>query len=171
MTDLVPPLDCDPDDLPLPRDQRGDLSPYVVQGFKASLGVPRHSVADNDFITDALKQVAERHGNLLELVVDVSDEVSFAALHLLHVCGVIRFGHILSDAPPELASLCSEQCNEVITEVLAVVQGRPADSATTTHNLSVAAGGAGLPFLQRTALAIYLGAFFRVAGPIIHRLA
>ncbi len=43
------------------------------------------------------------------------------------------------------------------------------DPATSTYNLHVVAGGAGLPSLYRTALASYLGAFFRVVGPFIHR--
>ena len=45
------------------------------------------------------------------------------------------------------------------------------DPATTTHDLPAVAGGAGLSSLHRTASTSYLGAFFLVDGPLIHRLA
>jgi hypothetical protein len=63
---------------------------------------------DGDFILDALRQVAVHHNNLLELVGDVSEENPFAALRLLQLCMVNRFGHILSTVPTESASLFAE---------------------------------------------------------------
>ena len=51
------------------------------------------------------------------------------------------------------------------------IQGMSLDPQTSTHDLPVVAGGAGLPFLLRTKSASYLWAFFRVAGPLIDRLA
>ncbi len=91
-------------------------------------------------------------------------------MRLLQVCGVNRFGHILSAVPPEAATIFAQQQDFAITKALAAIQGFPVDSSTSTHDLSVVAGGAGLPPLQRTASASYLGAFFRVVGPLIHRL-
>ena len=44
------------------------------------------------------------------------------------------------------------------------------DKATTTHDLPTMAGGAVLTSLHRMASASYLGAFFRVARPLVHRL-
>ena len=44
------------------------------------------------------------------------------------------------------------------------------DLASSTYNLPSVAGGAGLPTLLRYALASYLGAFFRVTEPVLHRL-
>jgi hypothetical protein len=123
-----------------------------------------------EFILAALQQVADHHDNLLELVGDVSEEYPFVALRLLQVCAVNRFEHILSAGPPEAASLFAEQRDLAITNVLAVVQGFPVDPATTTHDLPMVAGWAGLPPLQRIAFASYLGAFFRVAEPLVHRL-
>jgi len=107
-TELVLPTDCDPEELPIPRNPRGKPLPDIVQGFKACLGVPRHPAKDVKCILEALQQVANRHDNLLELVGDVSEEDPFAALRLLQVCAVNRFGHILSAVPPEAASLFAE---------------------------------------------------------------
>ena len=45
------------------------------------------------------------------------------------------------------------------------------DPGNTTHDLPMVAGGAGLSSLSRMASASYLGAFFRVAGPFLDRLA
>ncbi len=112
---------------------------------------------------NALHQLALRHDNLLELVRDVSEQDPFAALRLLQMCGVNRFGHILSAVPPEMASLFAEHRDLPITDTLATIQGSPVDPTTFAHALPVVAGGAGLPSLQRTASANYLGAFFRVA--------
>ena len=58
-----------------------------------------------------------------------------------------------------------------IIERFGVIQGLPVDLENTTHDLPVVAGGVGLPSPYRTAFASYLGAFFRVAGPLIYRLA
>jgi len=45
------------------------------------------------------------------------------------------------------------------------------DPVTSTHGMHVVAGGAGLPSLSCTASANYLGAFFRVARPLIDRIS
>ena len=73
---LVLPADCDPEELPIPRNPRSEHLPNIVHGFKACLGVPRHPSNDGEFILDSLslRQVAYRHDILLELVEDVSEE-------------------------------------------------------------------------------------------------
>ncbi len=72
--------------------------------------------------------------------------------------------------PPDSTSIFAEQRDLAITRALAVVQGFHVDKATMTHDLPMVAGGAGLPSLQRMVFASYLGAFFRVAGPLVHLL-
>ena len=140
-TELVLPTDCDPEELPISRNPRGEPLSDIVHGFKACMWVPRHPANDVELILEALQQVANRHDNLLELFGDVSEEDPFAALRLIQVCAVNRFGHILSAVPPEAASLFAEQRDLAITNALAVVQGFPIDPATTTHDLPVVAGG------------------------------
>ena len=116
-----------------------------MHGFKAYLRVPRHPANDGDLILEALRQFAIHHDNLLELAGDVSEEDPFAALRLLKICGVNRFGHILSAVPPESGSLFAEQRDLDITNASAAVQGFLVDTATTTHDLPVVAGGGGGP--------------------------
>ena len=50
-TELQLLVDCDHDNLPLPRDESGIPLPDVVNGFKACLGVPRHPTNCDIFIT------------------------------------------------------------------------------------------------------------------------
>jgi hypothetical protein len=101
-TELELPPCCDPDNIPLPRDASGEpmYMPKVVSDFKACMGVPRHANNCMAFINEALQPVARRHDNLLDMVAEVTDEDPFVALCLLQVCGVNRFGHILSAVPP-----------------------------------------------------------------------
>jgi hypothetical protein len=90
---------------------------------------------------DALRHVIVRHDNHLELVGDASQEDPFVALRLLQVCGVNRFGHILSAAPPESASLFAKQRYMAITNACEAVHGFSVDTVDTTHDLPVLAGG------------------------------
>jgi len=170
-TELVLPIDCDPSSLPLPCDISGRPLPEVVSGFKACLGVPRHPANDLPFIAEALGAVSVRHDNLLDLVASVADEDPFGALRLLQVCGVNRFGHVLSAVPPEASTIFCGQRDAAVSLSLAAIQGSPVDPTQSTHTLPLAAGGAGLHSLRDMASASYLGAFFRVAGPLISRLA
>jgi hypothetical protein len=119
--ELVLPTGCDPGHLLLPCNPRGEPLPNIVQGFEACLGLPRHPTNNEDFIINALQQVALRHDNLLELVRGVSEEDPFATLRLLQVCGVNRFGHILSAVPPETTSLFAEHRDLLITDTLATI--------------------------------------------------
>ena len=159
-TELILPIDCNPDDLHLPRDTSGRPLPDVVSGFRACLGVPRHPTNDATFIANALGPLGDRHDALLDLVASVSDEDPFGALRLLQVCGVNRFGHVMSAVPPgSTISFCSQR-DTAVSLALGTIQGFPVDHEHSTHSLPVAAGGAGLHSLQTTASTSYLGAFF-----------
>ena len=61
---------------------------------------PRYYYNDQAFITAALQDLGAKHDRLLDLEEQISDEDPFAALRLLQVCGVFRFGHVLSAIPP-----------------------------------------------------------------------
>ncbi len=69
-----------------------------------------------------------------------------------------------------LATFCDQRATTV-TESFGAIQGLAVDPGNTTHDLPMVAGGAGLSSLSRMASASYLGAFFRVAGPFLDRLA
>jgi hypothetical protein len=106
-TEIVLPPSCDSNELLLPRDTDGRPLLDVVQGFNACLGVPRHPTNDGDFIMSALDLVVSRHDSLLDLISDVAEEDPCAALGLLQICGVNKFGHIISAVPPEMfAGFC-----------------------------------------------------------------
>ena len=172
-TELQLPLDFDSDHLPLPRgDPAGRPIPDVVTGCKACMGVPKHPSSCYAFITTALQPLARRHDTLLDLVAYVSDEDPFASLRLLQVCGVNRFGHVLNIVPPDIitTAFCEER-DAAIATALGAIHGIPVDITHSSHTLPVVAGGVGLPSLRTSAAASYLGAFFRVAGPLIARLA
>ena len=79
--------------------------PHIVTGFSAFLGVPRHASNDPHFITTTLEKLGTRHDCLLDLVEEVFVEDPFAALILLQVCGVPRFGHVISSVPPPLVTV------------------------------------------------------------------
>ncbi len=56
-----------------------------------------------------------------------------------------------------------------IASTFAVIHHEPPPDHST-HSLPVGAGGAGLTSLGKHASGSYLGAFFRIAGPLKHRL-
>ena len=134
-TELVLPSECDHGDLSLPRDVSGMPLPDVVTGFKAYLGVPRHPTNDPSFIDDVLGPMNSR----LDLVAFVSDEDPFGALRLLHVCGVNRFGHVLSAVPPGVTTTFCGQRDAAVSSALSAIQGFPVDRTQSTHTLPVAA--------------------------------
>ena len=101
----------------------------MVTGFKACLGVPRHPTNIDSFIAEALLPVAGRHDNLLDLAFDVSDEDQFVALRFLQVCGVNRFGHILSAVLFDATATFCAQRDAAITKTLGAIQGIPLDLA------------------------------------------
>ena len=112
---------CDLDNLPLSRHDSNRPLLEVVNGFKACIGVPRHSSNCSRFLSEALQPLAKRHDSLLDLVADVSEEEPFAALRLLEVCGVNMFGHVLSAVPPDFAAAFCEDRDAVIAAALGAI--------------------------------------------------
>jgi len=99
---LILPLDYNPNDFLSQLEIRGEGVSHIVFGFSACLGVPRHYTNDPHFIYSSLENLDHRHDILLDLVEVVADEEPFVALHLLQVCGIERFGHIIRAVLPLL---------------------------------------------------------------------
>ena len=168
-TELVLPKECSVEDFPYPLSDPSVPAPQVVAGFKSCLGVPRHFDNDPEFLHTALQSMGASHDRLLDLTEEVADEDPFAALRLLQVCGVQRFGHVLSAVPPPLAQAFARDRDEAVQATFATIQqGPPGDGST--HTLPVGAGGAGLTSLEAHSWGTYLGAFYRIAGPLQQRL-
>jgi len=91
-----------------PQRPLGMGSTLDVHGFSSCLRVPRQTLNDPGFITVALVSIGVRHDRLLYLVEDVVDKDLIAALRLLHVCRIQRFGHIISyvHPPPFGSPIC-----------------------------------------------------------------
>jgi hypothetical protein len=168
-TELVLPKDCSREAFPYPLDDPLISAPQVVTGFGSCLGVPRHPTNDPTFIHSSLQKMGEAHDRLLDLVEEVSDEDPFAALRLLQMCGVQKFGHVLSAVPPDQVREFAAARDEAIAATFSTIQQSPAPDHST-HTLPVGAGGAGLPSLAAHADGSYVGAFFRIAGPLQQRL-
>ena len=67
-------------------------------------------------------QIAAHHDFLLELIATVLVEIPFAAIRLLQVCGVNRFGAILIAVPPQaLASFVAERDDAITSTFGAMV--------------------------------------------------
>ncbi len=71
--------------------------------------------------------------------------------------------------PPRLGHALTMARDEAVASTLATSQQEP-PPANSTHALPASARGASLPFLAHHATERYLGAFFRVAGPLQQRL-
>jgi len=98
-SELVLPPDVDPETLQLPRGDDGRILPHLVEGMEACLGIPRHRRICVDFISKAMRKPAARHDRLLLFVRDIAEDDPLIALRLLHVCGVNRFGQVISILP------------------------------------------------------------------------
>ena len=119
-----------------------------------------------EFVTVALTGLGVRHDGLLDLVEDVN---FFAALRLLQVCGVQRFGHIICYVPHPLIHDFAAAMDEAVASTLAAIQQDPVPR-DSTHSLPDGAGGASLASLARDACGSYLGACLRVTRPMQQRL-
>ena len=96
---MIPSRGYERQECPYPLDDPAVPTPHVVLGYKTCLGVPRRSCNDQAFNTATLQDLGLKHDRLLDHVEEISDEDPFATLKLLQVCGVSRFGHVLSVAP------------------------------------------------------------------------
>ena len=85
------------------------------------------------------------------------------------MCGVNRFGHIISVVPPPQIRDFTTARDDAVTSTFPAIyqEPLPPDSA---HSLLAGDGGASLASFTRHAYGSYLGAFFRVAGPLQQRL-
>ena len=118
------------------------------------------------FITDAMTKLGVKLNRLLDLAEEFSDDDPFAALRLLQMCGVFRFGHDLSGVPPQTrAREFARDMNEAIATTFATIQ-KEAPSPRSTHTMPVEARGPGLTSLGRHASGNYIGVFFMIAGPL-----
>jgi hypothetical protein len=97
----------------------------------------------------SLESLGVRHDRLLDLVEAVANRDPFAALlRLLHVCGVQRFGHIISAFSRVMVVDFARLRDEVVQATFAAIQQEPTPS-DSTHSLPVGAGGAALTSLAR----------------------
>jgi hypothetical protein len=115
-------------------------SPHIVTGFSACFDVPRHASNGPHFIAAALGKLGTWHDRLLDLVEEVTKEDPFAALIFLQVCGVRRFGHVISSVPPHLVISFAQARDEAYMATFAAIQHEP-PPAHSSHSLLVGAEG------------------------------
>jgi hypothetical protein len=116
-----------------------------------------------------MQKMGAAHDRLLDLTEEIADEDPFAALRLLQTCAIFKFGHVLSVVPPDKARDFARERDEAIAATFATIQQSPT-AENSTHTLPIGAGGAGLTSLEDHAAGGYIGAFFRIAGPLQQRL-
>jgi len=164
-TELMLPQGCSKDEFPFPLDDSAALAPQIVEGLTSCLGVPRHFCNDPVFLHDAMQKMGGAHDMLLDLTKKIADEDPFVALRLLHTRGISKFGHVQSAVPPDVAKDFARERDEAITTTFATIMQSPT-TETSTHALPVGAGGTGLTSLEAHIAGGYIGAFFRIAGPL-----
>ena len=96
-------------------------------------------------------------------------EAPLTALRLLQLCGVNKFGHVISAVPPAIIRMFAEARDVAVVQCLEAVQ-QYAVTEQSTHALPVGAGGAKLHSLVRHGAGSHLGTYYRIAGPLIARL-
>ena len=138
--ELILPSRCDSEAFLKRLDGYTEGLPHIVPGFSACLGVPRHAANDPEFNACFLESLGVRHARLMDLVDSVAAEDLFVDLRLLQVCGVQRFGHIISIAPPPLVSDYARSTDDADTTTFAEIQQEP-PSQDSMHSLLVGVGG------------------------------
>ncbi len=148
-----------------------DASFHIVYtAWKPTLAyIPRHRHMCVDFITKAMRKSAARHDRLLLLVRHIAEDAPLKALRLLQVCGVNRFGHVISTVPPAIIRPFAEARNAAVVQCQEAVKDYDV-SETSTDTLPVGAGGASLHSLVQHGDGSHLGTYYRIAGPLIARL-
>jgi len=169
-TELILPHGCPKSSFPFPLNDPQVAAHQVVACFKACLGVPRHFTSDPAFTHSALHALGVAHDRLLDLREEIADEDPFTALRLLQTCGISRCGHVLSAVPPHLVQAFAVERDEALATTFATIQQSPT-TEESTHTQPVGAGGFGLTSLASHATGGYLGAFYRIAGPLQQRLS
>ena len=148
------PTDVDPETQDLPRGEDGVILPHIVEGLEACLGIPRHPHMCVDFISRAMLKSAARHDRLLHLAKDIAEEAPLTALRLLQVCGVSRFGHVISTVPPAIIRPFAEDRDAAVLSCFEAIQGYKVITEST-HALPVGAGGAALHSLVHHGLDLH----------------
>ena len=132
--------------------------------------VPRYFANDPSFTHNAMQAMGVAHDRLLDRTKEIADEDSFAALRLPQTCGISRFGHVLSAVPISLVQAFARERDEAAASTFATIQ-QPPTAEDSTNNLLVGAGGASFTSQEARAVGGYLGAFYRIAGPLQQRLS
>jgi hypothetical protein len=117
-SELALPPDVDPERLPLPRGDDGSILPHLVHGLETCLGVPRHRLMCANFVARAMRKPAARHDRLLLTAKGIAEEAPLTALRLLQVCGVNRFGHVISAVPPAIIRHFAEESDTAAVRCL-----------------------------------------------------
>jgi len=112
---------------------------------------------------------AARHDRLLLLAKNIAVEAPLTALRLLQVCGVNKFGHVISAVPPAIIRLFAEARDAAVVRCLAVIH-QYVVTEQSTHALPAGAGGASLHSLVQYGVGSHLGTYYCIAGPLIARL-
>ena len=118
-----------------------------------------------DFIAKAMRKHVARHDRLLLMVKDIAEEAPLTALGLLQVCGVNKFGHVISAVPPAIIRLFAVARDAAVAHCMEAVQEYEV-TEKSTHALPVGAGGASLHSLMQHGDGSHLGTHFRIAGPL-----
>jgi hypothetical protein len=139
-SELVLSEGVDPETLDLPRGGDGAILPHIVEGLEACLGIPRHRKMCSDFISRAMAKSAARHDRLLSLVTGIAEEAQLTALRLLQVCGVTRFGHVISTVPQAIIRPFAEGRDAAVISCFEAIQEYEA-TTESTHALPIGAGG------------------------------
>ncbi len=71
-----------------------------------------------NFIAKAMRKLAARHDRLLLMAKGIAEEAPLTALRLLQVCGVNRFGHVISVVPPAVIRHFAEERNTTVVQCL-----------------------------------------------------
>jgi hypothetical protein len=122
-----------------------------------------------NFIAKAMRKPAARHDRLLLLAKNIAEEAPLTALRLLQVCGVKRFGHVISAVPPAIIRLFVEERDTTVVRCLEEIKQYGATDQSK-HALPVGAGGASLHSSAQHGAKSHLGTYYHIAGPLIARL-
>ena len=164
-TKLILTQGCSREEFPFPLDDPAVPALNVYDGLKSCLGVPRHFNNDPEFLHYSLQNVGIAHDTLMDLTAEIADKEPFAALRLLQTWRISRFGHVLSTVPPPLANAFARERDDAIAATFATIQ-QSLKANSSTQTLLVGARGAGFTSLEANVPGGYLGAFFRIAGPL-----
>eukprot|EP00873_Tetraselmis_striata_P009442 jgi/Tetstr1/429706/TSEL_019601.t1 len=150
--------------------------PHLDTGLRRCLGLPRHRKLDRTFVRDALRRPAARQDAILLMAREIADAGHIhASLHLVQVCGVKRFAHLLRGLPPESLAEFMHQRDAAVHSTLAHITDLTGDEAPASLSLmrtglSTMLGGISVDSLVHESHEQHPGAFFALAGPLAERV-